>query len=491
MKLKVIKKKMIIILMALIVLYFILAIPGKTPDNFTPADKQPFIWNLDTLWSALEKSFREARQRVPHQLKEEIDRGLGELDLLLELYLKMSVRPGPDHEIFERMETQVFNLAPLVAAYSSALPDYIQRCNRLRQMVKGASIHWDMNRREARDRVYRLLYGSRSALEEVMLQAPAKDIPALVKVADVPSQTPVASILGVNIHSGDILVSRGGAATSALISRGNDYPGNFSHIALVHVDPKTHLASIIEAHIEIGVAIANLEQYLRDKKLRVMVMRLRPDLPALEKDPMLPHKAAQYALDDARRRHIPYDFQMDYNNPDKLFCSEVASAAYKKMGVNLWMGISTISSPGLASWLSAFGVTHFRTQEPSDLEYDPQLRVVAEWRDPDTLYHDHLDNAVIDIMLEGAEKGDRLTHAWYLLPLARVLKGYSMLLNLFGGSGPVPEGMSASAALKNQRFSKLHKRIKKELIQRAGDFKKEHGYTPPYWELLKLIRESL
>ena len=30
--------------------------------------------------------------------------------------------------------------------------------------------------------------------------------------------------------------SAGGAATSALIARGNDFPGNFSHIALVHVD---------------------------------------------------------------------------------------------------------------------------------------------------------------------------------------------------------------------------------------------------------------
>jgi hypothetical protein len=54
----------------------------------------------------------------------------------------------------------------------------------------------------------------------------------------------------------------------------------------------------------------------------------------------------------------------------------------------LWMGISHISSPGLRKWLSAFGVTHFETQEPSDLEYDPQLVVVAEWRDPETLRKD-------------------------------------------------------------------------------------------------------
>ena len=49
------------------------------------------------------------------------------------------------------------------------------------------------------------------------------------------------------------------------------------------------------------------------------------------------------------------------------------------------MDISRISAPGTRQWLAALGVKRFDTQEPSDLEYDPQLRVVAEWRDPQTL----------------------------------------------------------------------------------------------------------
>ncbi|MCP4150080.1 MAG: hypothetical protein GY757_20200 [bacterium] len=303
-------------------------------------------------------------------------------------------------------------------------------------------------------------------------------------------KSPMSTILGVKIYSGDILVSRGGAPTSALIARGNDYPGNFSHIALVHVDEKTHNISIIEAHIEKGTAIATLPEYIKDKKLRVMVLRLNPRHPALLKDPQLPHKAATYALNDARSRHIPYDFEMNYAKPDKLFCSEVASAAYSKFGVILWMGISHISSPGLASWLAAFGVSHFETQEPSDLEYDPQLTVIAEWRDRETLYKDHLDNAVIDAMLEGAEAGDRLTYKWYLLPIVRIMKGYSMVLNIFGGVGPVPEGMSATAALKNKEFSSRHDILKEQLIVEAKKFKEKKGYTAPYWELFKLAKSA-
>jgi hypothetical protein len=327
-------------------------------------------------------------------------------------------------------------------------------------------------------------------LEQVMLQAPQDSIPALTMVQDVPSATPAATVLGVTIHSGDILVSRGGAPTSALIARGNDYPGNFSHAALVYVDPQANLISTIESHIERGVLIASLDQYLKDTKLRIMVLRLRFDLPARAADPMLPHKAASYALQRARTEHIPYDFEMDFAHPDRLFCSEVVSDAYRQMGITLWMGRSHISAAGVRAWLAAFGVTHFETQEPADLEYDPQLSVVAEWRDPETLYQDQMDNAVVDVMLEGAEAGEELSYTWYMLPIARMAKFYSLVLNGLGKVGPVPEGMSATAALRNTWFSARHVRIKMRLLDLADQFKKQHGYNPPYWELVKLAREA-
>ena len=303
-------------------------------------------------------------------------------------------------------------------------------------------------------------------------------------------RAPSAMIHGVEVHSGDILVSRGGYPTSALIARGNDYPGNFSHIALVHVDSAGR-ASTIEAHIERGVAIASAEEYLADKKLRIMVLRLRRDLPALVADSLLPHRAAAAALDRARREKIPYDFAMNYRDPSRLFCSEVASAAYAEVQLNLWMGISTISNPGLRRWLASFGVENFETQEPSDLEYDPQLAVVAEWRDPATLMADHIDNAVIDAMLEGAERGDQLEYAWYQLPLVRLAKGYSWLVGQSGRVGPVPEGMSATAALRNKAFTVRQRQLAGRVRAAADSSAQEQGYPPPYWRLLGLGRNAV
>ena len=220
-------------------------------------------------------------------------------------------------------------------------------------------------------------------------------------------------------------------------------------------------------------------------------MLLRPNEYILNDfDSLLPHKAATLALNRAKSEHVAYDFAMDFEQDDKLFCSEVASAVYKKLGITLWMGRSTISQIGLRYWLSDFGVEQFITQEPSDLEYDPQLSVVAEWRNPETLRQDHLDNAVIDVMLEHADSIGHLRYNIWLLPAVRLMKGYSLVLNLFGKAGPIPEGMSATSALKNEWFSSAHHEIRSKLIALTDRFESENGYYPPYWVLVKLAERA-
>jgi hypothetical protein len=474
--------------LAFIFLYAILLLPDSNPVPPIPASGKPFVWNLDQRWDSLEARFSAARKEGCASLLRPIEASLAqELRLLAEL---QKGRLQENDTLFDKIEQNVYSLGPMVGVCPEQIPAYTELVTSLRSAVKDQSAGWDMNSRAVRDKMYRLLYGSRAALEEVLLQAPPGIIPSSLSCYEEPSLTPAATILGVQVHSGDILVSRGGAPTSALIARGNDYPGNFSHVALLYVDSLSGKVSIIESHIERGVAIASLDEYLRDTKLRVMVLRLRSDLPVLKGDPMLPDRAARFALQNARSHHIPYDFAMDFDDSSKLFCSEVVSSAYRQVGIRLWMGLSHISSAGVASWLSDFGVKHFETQEPSDLEYDPQLRVVAEWRDRDALFKDHVDNALVDVMLEGAEMGEKLHCAWYMLPVARVIKGYSLLLNEFGGIGPVPEGMSATSALKHKYFSNRHTAIKARVLEMAKEFTAEKGYVPPYWELVKLAREA-
>lgn len=473
------------ILTSLVLLYALLSYPSADPPIPAGASGKPFTWKQDEKWMALEKSFQEAREIGCGALKAGTDRGYRQGRQYLASLSATPVRP--DAPVLGGLESLTFSLGTMVAACPESLQDYIHLITETRSVLKRQSRAWDIEDRAVRDRLYRMLYGGRAALEEVMLQA--ETFPALVQAEDVPSATPSCLFQNETLHSGDILVSRGGAPTSALISRGNDYPGNFSHVALLYVDEKTGAPGIVESHIEMGVVVSTVEQYIKDKKLRILVLRLRSDLPQVKADPMLPHEAAKKAYEEAKRRHIPYDFEMDYREPSKWFCSEVASWAYRQCGLELWKGTTRMSAPGVVRWLSYFGVTHFETQAPADLEYDPQLAVVAEWRDPETLWQDHVDNAVVEAMLEGADEGDSIPAPWWKLAAVRLAKGYSVVLNWFGGVGPVPEGMDATAALRNLELSDLHEKVKAGVLSRAADFRRSQGYRPPYWELVRMANE--
>ena len=470
-------------------LYAALLIPESTPVVSAGAGRPVFAWRQDAFWTELEQAMVAARALDHGQLTLRIDAAMVRLDeQLAEL---TGVPRSPDDGAFAVLEASLFRLAPLMAVQPARLADYVTLVTRTRRAVKEHSCAWDLNALPARQRLYRLLFGTRMALEEVLLQLPADGpFPERIRGDDEPSATPAASLLGLPVHSGDILVSRGGAPTSALIARGNDYPGAFSHVALVHVEPGTQRVAIIESHIERGVVVSTLEEYVRDKKLRILVLRPRADLPAIAADPMRPHRAAAAALTEVRRRHIPYDFAMDHRDHGAQFCSEVASAAYESAGLKLWMGVSFISSPTVTAWLASIGVRHFETQEPADLEYDAQLRVVAEWRDRATLFKAHVDDAVTDVMLAEAKPGEPLSYRRLLLPLARLSKAYSLVRNALGRVGPIPEGMSATAALRVDRYRAEHRALGDRVLMLAEDFKRERGYVPPFWELVRLARQA-
>ena len=472
----------------LLVLAAWLFVPAGSPAVAPPAEAKPFIWDQDELWSSLETAFVSARDAGCSSAADRI--AVHQRNLLNDLEWLEAGEFSPADGRLALVERNLFSLAPLVAA----CPDYVSTTldivNRLRPALKRASRDWDISDSLARDSIYRVLYGARMAVEQILLQLPAGDVPDLVPGTDVPSQAPSVVFNGVRIHSGDILVSRGGAPVSALIARGNDYPGNFSHIALLHVSEDKEV-SVIEAHIEVGVTVATLEQYLADKKLRIMVLRLDDEFGQVRADPLLPHRAAIAALTEARERHIPYDFAMHYEDPDKKFCSEVASAPYSDLGVDLWEGQTTMSARGTTAWLSALGVEQFETHGPSDLEYDPKVVVVAEWRNKEALFDDHVDNAIIDALLEAAENGMAIDYDYRYLPVARATKAYSALLNAIGRHGPVPEGMSATTALRSKWLDDRHATIKANVLQQVEAFIVERGYVPPYWQLFEMARSQL
>ncbi len=465
---------------------------GFRPD---PAGGAPFAWDRDGVFRELERDFRAAVRATPEDALEQARRWEAEgRAALAGIAAAGGAAPLPE---LGRLEEAQFRLGALAAAHGELLPALAGFVREARLAVGEAARRWPAGNAGARHALHRVVVGGRAALEEALAQHPAGALPALslfeTASSGAPSATPAPSttIHGVRVQSGDVVLSRGGAPTSALIARGNDFPGNFSHAALVHV-AEDGTASVVESLIERGAVVSTLEEYLGDPKLRILLLRLRPDHPALAASPDLPHRAASALLARVRTAHVPYDFPMDWRDPGALFCSEVPYLAYRGAGVDLWPRPSTISAPGLSAWLAGMGVRHFATLVPSDLEVDPSLVPVAEWRNPEGLRQDRLDNAVLDALLEAAEEGARLGYPWWELPAARAAVGWSVLVAALGAHPPVPEGMSAGAALRVRALvDRVHPRVRDGLVARAEGFRQEQGFEPPYWELVAQAREAV
>jgi len=471
------KRGRLLFLFAVIAIVAGLFRPDLAPD-VQGASAEPFAWDRDELFDALENDFAASRTADANILVTEIDEALELLDSD-----EFPVEP------LSRLEHLQFRLAATAAAEPTHLSIMQSTVYDVRRKVLAAAASWRTSEREVHSRIYRVLYGGRAAREEALIQA--GDSSSSASLPGVFSETPSAEVHHVRVHSGDVVLTRGGAPTSALIARGNDFPGNFSHAALIHVD-EAGTASVIESLIEHGLVVSTLEDFLRDKKLRILLLRPRPTLDALAEDPMAPHRAATTWLARARSGDLGYDFAMDWSDDDDVFCSEVVYHAYREVGVELWRYRSTISSRGLVTWLGLLGVRNFVTLVPSDLEYDPQLALVAEWHDPEELRRDRRDNAIVDALLEEADRGATLGYAWYELPAARALKAWSLVVSFFGGTPTIPDGMSGATAarvngLRQQIFAPLRVAVEKA----EASFRDQHGYEAPYWQLVPLAREAI
>lgn len=214
-----------------------------------------------------------------------------------------------------------------------------------------------------------------------------------------------------DLQSGDIILSRGNAFTSAAIARIAKNDAQFSHLSFVYRDPYGKLFTI-ESHIEIGVVIAPFQVHIDQGNSREVVFRYQ--------DQELAHKAAEHMFNkvktqSATGQNIEYDFGMDYHDNKRIFCSEVAYDGFNHVSkgkVDVPMFKSKFNA-GLIGFLNKMGIKisksnikTFETFAPGDLEFDPRFDLVAEWKDPTKMKQSRTRDAILTKMFEWIETKD-------------------------------------------------------------------------------------
>lgn len=237
-----------------------------------------------------------------------------------------------------------------------------------------------------------------------------------------------------DLKSGDIILSRGKAYTSAAISQLGNFDTQFSHLSVVHKDEDGKFWTI-EAHIEVGSFVRPLEEHIDDKNFRTVVYRFE--------DEELAQKASKFIFDKVKKAsdttgNIFYDFGFDLDESTTLFCSEVASLAYDKMsnGVVKLPFFKSKIQLRKQSFMKQLGIKVEESFVPADLEVDPRFKLVSEWRNANIITDIQEKDAILHAMfkwnteegylLRQASSGKSLLYRNIAWPLRRVpyLKKY-------------------------------------------------------------------
>ncbi|MCB0341451.1 MAG: hypothetical protein H6626_13790 [Pseudobdellovibrionaceae bacterium] len=331
----------------------------------------------------------------------------------------------------------------------------------------------------------------------------------------------------ITIQSGDVIISRGSAFTSAAIARIGEVDAQFSHLALVYIDQefnhraysleeaiKSPHVKVIEAHIEVGTTIRTFSEYLEDGNARLLFYRFQPeDLSAIEASAMA-QRGAQFSFDfvnnyvsqqrakrlqgwdDPDYGHIrppikevdvndnvPYDFQMQLGDTSEVFCSEWGYIAYNHVGVNLPQFPTAIPKENALS--KALGITVKETFAPGDMDTETRFVLQGEWRDYRKVRNMRHKDAVLTKIFEWMEQDQWTFEVGFTKNLQALFAWITRHMDLEFTKDQLPKNMTVEALKTVFALDKVGAELQKYTEAREKIYMEETGgLLMPFSEML-------
>jgi hypothetical protein len=266
-------------------------------------------------------------------------------------------------------------------------------------------------------------------LAEFLVKGKEQALPTVALQGGAPSLLVNPVFAPLELRSGDLLLVRGSSFVSAAIARIGDEDGQFSHLAMAYMADDGG-KYVMEALIDSGVVIVPLDQWLSHGPARLLVFR--------HQDARLAEQAARdlhdwIAATRESGRTIPYDYRMDTQDRSEFFCAELVGFAYERTSAGrLRLPAYPTSLQVLRGhpFLDNMGIRGRTTFAPADVELEPQLRLVAEWRNLRHSAETRIKDAILTSLLDWmATRGYQLTYRGLLQGGVEI---YWALLRPFG-----------------------------------------------------------
>jgi len=264
---------------------------------------------------------------------------------------------------------------------------------------------------------------------------------------------------GLTFRTGDVLLVRGRLHNSAAIARIGDIDSQFSHAALLYVEPDG-TKWVVEALIEDGVTINKLDSALTHGIGRAALYRHNNPERAAAAAAMICSHVRKAKLGKIPR--IPYDFTMLLDGYKQLFCSKLVRQAYDlgSAGTLMLPTYKTRLEMRNSDFFKRIGVKAVETFAPGDIEIEPSFDLVAEWQDFRATANLRLQDMIMTKFFEWMDTHNYKFHEDMLIVLIGILGRFSSgfsdrLKDLLSGVVPkVPDNMGRRTI---QTIAMLHK----------------------------------
>lgn len=285
-----------------------------------------------------------------------------------------------------------------------------------------------------------------------------------------------------NFKSGDILLVRTSSFVSAVIARIGDEDGQFSHAAMIYVDESGKI-KVIEALIESGTIITPYDEW-RKTNNHSRALLFRHDNEALAK------KAALKLYNTIQKRQaskdfIPYDFTMNDSDSNQIFCAELVQYAFELAGDDQIPTFRTsFKTFQNHTFLNELTISAEDAFAPGDLEVEPSINLVAEWRNYDATRLSRLQDVIqTKILYWMSDKH------YYLKGTFRSFVGTTVGLTgrkLFGlNSDKIPTNMPFGFMENIIKLHDLSDILEKYLQELETEYFKKYGHSMGYISMMK------
>jgi len=289
-----------------------------------------------------------------------------------------------------------------------------------------------------------------------------------------------------NFKSGDILLVRTSSFVSAVIARIGDEDGQFSHAAMIYVDERGEV-KVIEALIESGTIITPYDEW-RKTNNHSRALLFRHNNEALAK------KAALKLYNTVQKRQgshdvIFYDFTMDDSDSNKIYCAELVQYAFKLAGDHQIPTFRTsFKTFQNHPFLNELTISVEDAFAPSDLEVEPSINLVAEWRNYDATKLSRLQDVIQTKILYW------MIYKHYCLKRTfRSFVGTSVGLlgrKLFGlNSDNIPLNMPYGFMENIIKLHDLSEIMEKYLLEEDMEYLKKHGHSMNYLMMMNALEK--